>query len=145
LRYAPASLLQNWRDDFTLTRGWTAADFDSARAVWPRLLAFEKLLYDRGVLVTVGTDANNPWVAPGPSFHRELELLVDAGIPALQVLKLATHNGAEALGLLDSVGTVALGKRADLVVLDANPITDIRNTRRIDLVVQNGRVVSDGQ
>jgi imidazolonepropionase-like amidohydrolase len=141
LVYAPQSLVANWRD-FTLTTGWGQADYDSARSVFPRLLAFEKLLYDRGVFLAVGTDANNPWVPPGASFHRELELLVSAGIPPLQVLKLATRNGAEALGLLDSTGTIAAGKRADVVLLSADPLADIRNTRRIEAVIQNGKLVA---
>jgi imidazolonepropionase-like amidohydrolase len=141
LVYAPPSLLANWRSDFTLTMGWKAADFDSARAVWPRVLAFEKLLFDRGVLVTVGTDANNPWTPPGSSFHREMALLVQAGISSLQVLTMATRNGAEALGVLESVGTVTAGKRADLVLLSADPVTDIRNTRQIELVMQGGQVL----
>jgi imidazolonepropionase-like amidohydrolase len=140
LLFAPPSLVANWQDGFTLAMGWHSADFDSARSVWPRVLAFEKLLYDRGVLVTVGTDANNAWVAPGASFHREMELLVDAGIPPLQVLKLATHNGAEALGLLDTVGTITVGKQADLVLLSADPVRDIRNTRHIEAVIEAGRI-----
>jgi imidazolonepropionase-like amidohydrolase len=138
LAYAAPSLVGSWKD-FSLTQGWTRADYDSARAVWPKVLAFEKLLYARGVLVTVGTDANNPWTAPGASYHRELELLVAAGIPPLQVIRLATQNGALALGMKD-VGTLAPGKRADLVLLSANPIADIRNTRRIVIVMQNGRI-----
>ena len=138
LAYSPRSLVRNWRE-FTLTQGWTKADYDSARAVWPKVLQFEKLLYDRGVLVTVGTDASNPWTAPGASYTRELELLVAAGISPLQVIRLATHNGAEALGILGSVGTIAAGKRADLVLLDADPLADIGNTRRIAMVMANGR------
>jgi len=140
LSYAATSLVRNWRE-FTLTQGWTKTDYDSARAVWPKVLQFEKLLYDRGVLVTVGTDANNPWTPPGASYARELELLVAAGIPPLEVIRLATHNGAEALGILDRVGTIAEGKRADLVLLDADPVADIGNTRRVEMVFANGHVV----
>ena len=139
LAYAAPSLVRNWQT-FTLTQGWTRADYDSARAVWPKVLQFEKLLFDRGVPLTVGTDANNPWTVPGASYSRELELLVAAGIPPLQVLRLATSNGAKALGLTD-VGTVEQGKRADLVLLSANPLTDIENTRDIALVIANGEVV----
>ena len=139
LAYSAPSLLRNWQT-FTLTQGWTKADYDSARAVWPKVLQFEKLLYDRGVLLTVGTDANNPWTVPGASYSRELELLATAGIRPLEVLRLATKSGADALGLRD-VGTVQTGKRADLVLLSADPIADIRHTRDIAVVVANGRVV----
>lgn len=139
LRLAPPQLLANWRKDFQLSAGWTAQDFDSAQAAWPRVLQFVKHLHDRGVLITVGTDANNPWVPPGSSFHRELELLVQAGLSPTEVLRAATRNGAVGLDLLDQVGTIEPGKRADLVLLTADPLADIRNTRRIAWVMRNGR------
>ncbi|HKW48290.1 MAG TPA: amidohydrolase family protein [Gemmatimonadaceae bacterium] len=139
LTYAAPSLVHNWQT-FTLTQGWTKADYDSARAVWPKVLQFEKLLYDRGVPLTVGTDANNPWTVPGASYSRELELLVAAGISPSEVLRLATKAGADALGSRD-VGIVQQGKRADLVLLASDPIADIRHTRDIVLVVANGRIV----
>lgn len=138
LRYAPPSLVRGWRT-FTLTTGWSAADFREARASWPQVLRFTKTLFDAGVLLTVGTDLSNPWVPPGTSFHRELELLVSAGIAPKDVLGMATRNGAQALGILSDVGTIQAGKRADLVVLSADPLADIRNTRRIEWVVQDGR------
>jgi imidazolonepropionase-like amidohydrolase len=73
--------------------------------------------------------------------HEELELLVAAGIPPLEVLTIATRNGAETLGLLDEIGTVEAGKRADLLVLSADPTADIRNTRSIEAVIQGGEVM----
>jgi imidazolonepropionase-like amidohydrolase len=82
----------------------------------------------------------NPWVAPGASLHRELELLVSAGIPSLEVLRMATRNGARSLGIESEVGTIAVGKMADLVVLTADPVADIRNTRRIAWVMQGGNL-----
>jgi hypothetical protein len=139
LRYAHPKLLENWRSEFTLSRGFTRADFDSAKQAWPAALRFVKQLYDRGVFLIAGTDANSPWVPAGPSLHRELELLVDAGIPPLAVLRIATRNGAEALGILDDVGTVEPGKRANLVLLDADPSVAIANTRRIRWVMKDGR------
>jgi imidazolonepropionase-like amidohydrolase len=139
LAYAPPSLLHNWRTGgFGLSLGFRPADYDSARMVWPATLRFVKQLRDRGVFLTAGTDANNPWVAPGPSLHRELELLVQAGIPPLEVLRIATRNGAEALGLAEA-GTIEPGKAADLVLLAGDPAADIRNTRRIAWVMRGGR------
>ena len=138
LALAAPRLLENWRTAFTLSSGWTRQDYDSARAVWPTVLRFVKLLHDRGVLLVAGTDANNPWVVPGPSFHRELELLASAGIPPLQVLRIATRNGAEALGRLDSLGTIERGKIADLVLLEADPTRDITATRRVAWVMRGG-------
>jgi imidazolonepropionase-like amidohydrolase len=139
LATAPAALLRNWREDFQLSAGWSQKDFTEATAAWPTVLKFTKLLYDRGVFLTVGTDTPNPWAAPGTSFHRELELYVNAGIPPLQVLRLATQSGAKALGIADRVGTIQVGKIADLVLLDADPLADIRNTRRIVWVMQSGK------
>ena len=80
-------------------------------------------------------------MTPGYVFHHELALYQEAGIPPLDILMMATHNGAEALGVLDDVGTITQGKRADLIVLSANPISDIRNTQKIELVFQAGELI----
>lgn len=140
LGLAPTGWREGWRR-FDLTAGWKPEDFAEARRVWPRVLAFAKLLHDAGVPLTAGTDMGNPWTVPGESFHRELELLVAAGIPPLEVLRIATRNGARSLGIEGLVGTIARGKVADLVLLDADPLAAIGNTRRIDLVIQAGRVL----
>ena len=141
LATTPPSLLRNWREDFQLSTGWSTKDFTEATAAWPTVLKFTKLLYDRGVNLTVGTDTPNPWAAPGTSFHRELELYADAGIPPLEILRLATQSGARALGIDKDVGTIQAGKIADLVLLDADPLADISNTRRIGWVMQSGQVI----
>ncbi len=83
-------------------------------------------------------DVARPWVIPGVAFHHELALLESAGISRAEVLGMATRNGAQALGIASEVGTVEVGKRADLVVLDADPLADIENTKRIRYVVQGG-------
>jgi imidazolonepropionase-like amidohydrolase len=88
-----------------------------------------------------GTDAplrNSP---PGFGLHEELILLARAGMPAFQILRAATLDPARYFGMTDSLGTIAVGKIADLVLLDANPLSDIGNTRRIAAVVVNGRLV----
>lgn len=141
LATTPAALLRNWREDFQLSAGWSEKDFAEATAAWPTVLKFTRLLYDRGVFLTVGSDTPNPWAAPGASFHRELELYVNAGIPALQVLRMATESGAKALGIESQVGTIQAGQLADLVLLEADPLADIRNTRRIGWVMQSGKIL----
>jgi imidazolonepropionase-like amidohydrolase len=140
LRYAPPSVLAGWKG-FTLTIGWTPDDFAESRRAWPKVLAFTKHLYDAGILLTAGTDMGNPWTVPGASFHRELELLVAAGIPPLAVLSIATRNGAQSLNILSDVGTISVGKVADLVALTGDPTSDIGNTRRIAWVMQGGALV----
>lgn len=92
-----------------------------------------------GVPLLAGTDPGEPFVFVGSSLHEELELFVDAGMTPLDALRTATLNPARYLGATDSLGTVAPGKVADLVLLDANPLENIRNTTRIHAVVLNGR------
>jgi imidazolonepropionase-like amidohydrolase len=94
-----------------------------------------------GVGILAGTDDSNPYVIPGFSLHDELELLVESGLTAMQALQAATVGPAKFLYRLDSLGTVAAGMHADLVLLDANPLINIRNTTRINAVVVNGRLL----
>lgn len=89
-----------------------------------------------------GTDTPNPFVYPGFSLHDELALLVEAGLSPRSALAAATTAPAEFLGATDSLGAVAEGKLADLVLLAGNPLEEIGNTRGITLVVANGRVFS---
>jgi cytosine/adenosine deaminase-related metal-dependent hydrolase len=97
-------------------------------------------LKNAGVKLLAGTDMPQAFVYPGFSLHDELALLVRSGLTPLEALRAATYNPAEFLGALDSLGTVAQGKIADLVLLDADPLVDIRNTRRISAVIANGRL-----
>ena len=97
-------------------------------------------LKNSGVKLLAGTDMPQVFVYPGFSLHDELALLVQSGLTPLEALRTATYNPAEYLGALDSLGTVSQGKIADLVLLDADPLSDIRNTRRISAVIANGRV-----
>ena len=122
------------------TADWTPAQYAAAREQWPKLLALVKRMFDGGVLLTAGTDTPFPWIIPGVAFHEELRLLVSAGIPTPDVLRAATINAARALRKDAEIGTVEAGKRADLVVLGANPLEDIANTARIEMVLQAGRV-----
>lgn len=93
-----------------------------------------------GVMVLAGSDSGpgNAFVYPGDSLHAELELLVAAGLSPLQVLQAATINGATWLGVDDRFGTIASGRAADIVILEADPLADIRNTRATVGVVLSG-------
>ena len=133
-------VLTNWRVLGMPTADWTAAEFDRVQAAWPRQLALVRRLHEGGVLLTVGSDLASPWVIPGVSFHQELALLASAGLPPADVLRMATWNGAQALGIAGEAGTIEVGKRADLVVLESDPLADIANTRRIRYVVLGGAV-----
>jgi hypothetical protein len=93
-----------------------------------------------GGKVYAGTDSSAA-TTPGLSLHHEMELLVDAGLTPIQAIMTATSNAAELLGLERRIGTVERGKVADLVLVDANPLQDIANTKRISKVIKDGRVV----
>ena len=111
------------------------------RAVFAKRLALVGAMYRAGVGVLAGTDAplrNSP---PGFGLHDELAWLVRAGLSPFEVLRAATLDAARFLRMQDSLGTVAPGRLADLVLLDADPLTDIRNTRRVRAVVANGRLL----
>jgi imidazolonepropionase-like amidohydrolase len=97
-----------------------------------------------GVTVLAGSDSGpfNSFTYPGASLHDELALLVQAGLTPAQALRAATLNGATFMGVASHSGTVAEGKDADLLLLSANPLTDIRNTRKIAAVVARGKVYS---
>ena len=94
-----------------------------------------------GVRLMAGTDAPLAYVFPGLSLHDELALLVRAGLTPMQAIRAATYEPAAYLGALDSLGTIRPGRAADLVLLDRDPLADIRNTRAISAVIARGRVV----
>ena len=105
------------------------------------LLSNVGTLQDRGVVIALGTDTGNPYVFPGYSVHLELELLVRAGLSPMEALQAATLRAAQMIGAEDEFGTIESGKRADLLVLGANPLQDIRNTRSLEIVISDGNVV----
>jgi imidazolonepropionase-like amidohydrolase len=111
----------------------TKAQFDESM----RLVG---LMYRAGVPILAGTDAMNPQCFPGFGIHDELALLADAGLSPLAALQAATRNAAQFMGQLDRRGTIEVGKIADLVLLDADPLADIHNTRSIRAVVLNGKL-----
>lgn len=93
-----------------------------------------------GGVVALGTDGSN-----GAATHRELELLSQAGIPNLRVIRIATLNAARLLGRQDEMGSIAEGKIADAVLLDADPVADIDNVKKIALVMKAGTIVDESR
>jgi imidazolonepropionase-like amidohydrolase len=89
-----------------------------------------------------GSDDATPGLVPGFALHDELVQLVEAGLTPMQALRSATIEPARYLGWSEELGTVQRGKRADLVVLDANPLRDIRNTQKIHAVMVRGRLLT---
>ena len=113
-----------------------AGDSAAASRALRSQLAVIKAMHDAGVRIVAGTD----YGLPGFSLLRELELYVDAGLSPLEAIRAATAVPAEVMGVSREVGTIETGKRADLVVLDADPLADIHNVRRGRWVVANGRM-----
>ncbi len=120
---------------------WMLAIDDENRAQWERAVANDRDMVGRfhraAVRLGTGTDV---WQVPW-SVHLELEELVRSGLSPLEAIHAATGASAEILGAEDELGTIEVGKWADLVILDADPLADIRNTRRIHAVVLGGQVV----
>jgi imidazolonepropionase-like amidohydrolase/Tol biopolymer transport system component len=108
-------------------------------SAWAGQLASLKDAHARGVKLAIGTDAPNPGCFYGASLHWEMEFFAEAGIPTIEVLRLATLGAAQTLGAAD-LGVIAPGKLADLVLLDANPLENIKNTQSIWRTVKGGRV-----
>jgi len=100
-----------------------------------------KMMSDYEIKLALGTDAGNPAVFFGPSAHRELELLVEAGLSPSDAIKAATINAAEILGQGDRLGTISEGKLADILVIEGNPLKDIRNAQNISIVIKNGHIL----
>ena len=137
LRYLPARVSQRWRDEAKTRKHETALDW---RALYRNDVRNLRELAAAGMVVMVGSDAGAPLVIPGFATHDELAQLVEVGgFTPLQALQAATLRPARFMGIADSLGTVARGRLADLVLLDANPLDDIRNTKKVRGVVLNGR------
>ncbi len=97
-------------------------------------------IQDAGIDIVMGTDAGNIGTLHGPSIHREMRMMVEAGLTPLEVLRSATVNGARTLGLAGEAGEVEAGLLADLVILDADPLADIGNLEKVHRVVKGGVV-----
>ncbi|HET7042286.1 MAG TPA: amidohydrolase family protein [Gemmatimonadales bacterium] len=138
LAYVPTAVKQDWAlPDFIAGNGWDANTFTTFRNGRDAQDLFLREFRGAGGAIVAGTDAGKEMIVPGASLHRELALLVHAGFTPADALEAATSHAAALLGA-DSLGVVAAGKVADLVVLDGDPTADIANTRRINKVMLNG-------
>ena len=116
--------------------GAAGIDAATARARLERGLRIVKALHDAGVPIVAGTDEG----IPGHSVHREIELYVEAGLTPMEALQAATIVSARAMKMDGELGTIERGKRADMVVLNANPLESIRNIRSVRWTISGGRV-----
>jgi hypothetical protein len=142
MRFVPRTTQSEWaQEKRTILSEAGASATSSARtmAVRRRLI---KALHTGGAGLLLGSDAPQIYNVPGFSIHRELETLVGAGLTPYQALETGTRNVAVFFGTLARTGTIEVGKRADLVLLDGNPLRDIRNTARRSGVMLRGRWLS---
>ena len=133
LRYVVKSEQRLWEQ---LLRGGTVPV-----SYFEKNLTLVRKMHTSGVMLLTGTDLGNPYVFPGFSVHDELELLVKAGLTPAEALQTATINPARFLRIDESFGTVEVGKIADLVLLDANPLESISHTKEIFSVMLNGKLL----
>jgi imidazolonepropionase-like amidohydrolase len=123
-------------------RAWArqqrAAAADAPAPPWERTVELAGRAHRAGVRLSLGTDAGSIAVFHGVAVHRELELLVRAGLTPIEALAAATTAAAAKVGVDERLGTVQVGKGADLLILRENPVDDIRNTRAIDMVIKRG-------
>lgn len=141
LKYVPAWIKQFWADRLGLFAPKTPEQIAQYRVFFASQQRLVGAAAHAGVGVIGGTDALNPYCIPGFGTHDDLVLLVESGLSPMRALQTVTRDAARFLGLAHTVGTVTAGKAADLLVLDANPLADIRNTQRIHAVVVRGRLI----
>ncbi|MEJ7606185.1 MAG: amidohydrolase family protein [Bryobacteraceae bacterium] len=138
LRHVPGDLRKTWIDPRQEAREASPATLEHFKQDYAHHQKLVGLMVRSGVAILAGTDTGDAFVLPGFALHDELELLVDAGLSPLQALQAATIQPARYLSVDNSFGSINRGKMADLVLLDADPLIDIRNTRRIARVIVDG-------
>ena len=143
MKYIPLPQQMNWLldADRMVAADSSAAGRRSYMDFYRKGLELTNAAYRAGVPVMLGTDSGDSFIVPGEGVHDELGELVAAGLSPAEALRAATLSGARYLGRTSDFGTVAVGRVADLVLLDANPLDSIGNSRRIHAVVFNGRVL----
>jgi hypothetical protein len=104
-----------------------------------------RAMHDGGAVVAAGTDAGNVGTLHGPAIHREFELMAAAGLTPREILITATRNAALVFAAEPEMGTIAKGKLADFLILDADPLADVANLRRIDRVVKGGTALDPAE
>lgn len=132
-------VIESWKRQGGDDPSWK--DVGQRREIFAKLLELVKGMRDAGVELVAGTDLTNPDVLPGFGLHDELALLVSAGLTPMEALQAATRNAARQAGRGRELGTVQVGKLADLVLLDKDPLADIKNVAATAAVVLRGRLI----
>jgi hypothetical protein len=142
MRYVAAGTLSQWAEEKNSLLEETGSSLKSVQRTMEVRRKLIKALHAGGAGLLLGSDAPQIYNVPGFSIHRELETLVAAGLTPYQALETGTRNVAVFFGTLASTGTIEVGKRADLILLDADPLKDVRNTTRRAGVMLAGKWLS---
>ena len=143
LKYIPDKLRKGWEvGRQAALANQSEPDFVLRKRLAERSLSIVKEMHDAGVVIMAGTDSTAPNVFPGFGLHEDLFYMVEAGLRPMEALRTATSVPAEFLGRSAWQGAMAAGQRADLLLLDANPLEDIRNTVKIRAVILNGEYLN---
>jgi hypothetical protein len=143
LRYVADGTVKTWTAAADTFAKRPAGERAAFREEFALALRLTKLFDEAGVKMLAGSDASGAvWEVPGYALHQEFDLLAEAGLSPLRILQMTTLNGAEFLGRTDTMGTVEVGKQADLVLLDANPVEDVKHLHGVSGVVRGGRYYS---
>jgi imidazolonepropionase-like amidohydrolase len=142
LKFVPRGIAEKWkRVRLIQDQLFRASDFELREKLLAQSMRVVAQMQSSGVPILAGTDSAAPYIIPGFALHQELTLLVKAGLSPMQALQAATKNPADFLGKLQTEGTIGVGKTADLLLLDANPLEDIHNTQKIQAVILRGKLL----
>jgi imidazolonepropionase-like amidohydrolase len=140
LRYIAPPVLKGWTKAAQKFSGFPSVARQTFHDAYDVMLNLTKVLDEAGVPMLAGSDSGGgAWEVPGLALHQEFDELARAGLPPLRVLQMTTWDAAEFLGATDVMGSVAAGKQADLVLLDADPVESVDHLHRIRGVVRGGR------
>lgn len=138
LRYVPKGIGEIWQTS-AIYEPPSAADLQRFNKAYTKMSKFLKMFHDAGGTLIAGSATSV--MVPGLSMQREMEMMVELGLSPRQVIEIATRRNAEFMRKDKDIGTIAAGKLADIIVVDGNPVEEIKNIRRISVVMKDGKVI----
>ncbi len=146
LKYMSKGTRDYWQEEKEKNlKRFTESDWQNKRTRYAIEKQIIKILWQEKVPILAGTDSDNPYAFPGFSLHGEIALFVEFGMTPMDALRTATINPVKYLNMTDSLGTIEPGKRADMILLNGNPLTNIANTKNIFGVMINGKLFTSGE